>query len=258
MQLDPGFAIPVRRLAIVQLDLGNDDEARRLLEAAQAAGAPWIDTVSAMYYESRGEHGAAVQRAERVVAGGDAGSWRNSLALAILRNADLDAGRPDAALARYRRWRPELFTGSPPVVDARNVDAAISVAHLLRLSGDTLRAQALLAAADTFLAPYAMVGSEGTGLARVRVLALQDRPVDALGQLEAAVKAGWRGPYWRYSRDRDPELATIRGEPRFQAAFAHVERDLRDQRSRLAARPADAALPLLLTVDRQLARTVGQ
>jgi TolB-like protein/DNA-binding winged helix-turn-helix (wHTH) protein len=258
MQLDPGFAIPVRRLAIVQLDLGNDAEARRLLDVAHAARAPWVDTVSAMYHESRGERRAAVQHAGRVVATDDADSWRNSLSLAVLRNADLEAGRPEAALARYRRWRPELFAGSPPLVDARNLDAAISVAHLLQLTGDTSRAQAILAAAGAFLTPFSVVGSEGTGLARVRVLTLEGRRGEALRELEQAVEAGWRGPYWRYARDRDPELAALRNDPRFQAAFARVAQDLRAQRSRLAARPADAGLPLLPETGRQMASSAGK
>jgi hypothetical protein len=54
--------------------------------------------------------------------------------------------------------------------------------------------------------------------------------------------AGWRGPAWRYYRDFDPKLASIRNEPEFNAVFAVIERDMAQQRARLAAQPKDAAL----------------
>ena len=71
---------------------------------------------------------------------------------------------------------------------------------------------------------------------------------EALAALRAAEKAGWRGPTWRLSRDFDPHLASIRGDPEFKAVFADVERDLLRQRAELAARPKDA--PLLPPVAR--------
>ncbi len=69
---------------------------------------------------------------------------------------------------------------------------------------------------------------------------------EALAALRDAEKAGWRGPFWRYYRDFEPNLASIRNEPEFKAVFADIERDMAQQRARLAARPKDA--PLDLTV----------
>ena len=257
IDLDPGFAIPVRRLAIVQIDLGNDEAARRLLDTARAAGAPWIDTLTAMYHETRGERSDAVASAERVLAQGDAGIWRNAMSLTVLRNADLEAGRPEVALARYERWRPELFGDTPPVIDARNVDSAISVAQLLQAAGKSEQAKGLLVAAGAFLAPFSALGSEGYGLARVRILALEGRRVEALEVLERTVESGWRGPHWRYARDRDPDLAAIRDDPRFRAAFERIERDVQAQREELAARRSGAPLPILATADTQVAQAGG-
>ena len=45
-------------------------------------------------------------------------------------------------------------------------------------------------------------------------------------------------------RDHDPAFATIRNEPEFKAVFADIERDMAQQRARLAARPKDAPLEL--------------
>jgi hypothetical protein len=61
--------------------------------------------------------------------------------------------------------------------------------------------------------------------------------------LREAEQAGWRS-LWRYHRDYDPHLASIRNEPEFKAVFADIERDMAQQRARLAARPKDAPLDL--------------
>ena len=68
----------------------------------------------------------------------------------------------------------------------------------------------------------------------------------ALAKLREAEQAGWRGR-WRYHRDFDPNLASIRNEPEFKAVFADIERDMAQQRARLAARPKDAPLELSAT-----------
>ena len=57
----------------------------------------------------------------------------------------------------------------------------------------------------------------------------------ALIALREAEKAGWRGVTWRYYRDVDPKLASIRNEPEFKAVFADIERDMAWQRAELPA-----------------------
>ena len=48
----------------------------------------------------------------------------------------------------------------------------------------------------------------------------------------------------RYYRHVAPELASIRKESEFKAILADIERDMAQQRARLAARPKDAPLEL--------------
>ena len=60
-------------------------------------------------------------------------------------------------------------------------------------------------------------------------------------------EGGLAWPIWRYYRDFDPNLASIRNEPEFKAVFADIERDMAQQRARLAARPKDAPLELSAT-----------
>jgi len=68
-----------------------------------------------------------------------------------------------------------------------------------------------------------------------------DTPTEGGGE---GTWAGWRGPGWRYYRDFEPTLASIRNEPEFKAIFADIERDMARQRAELAARPRDAPLDL--------------
>ena len=69
---------------------------------------------------------------------------------------------------------------------------------------------------------------------------MRGQRTEALSALHSAVKSGWRGPGWRYYRDFDPALASIRNEPEFKAIFANIERDMARQRGELAARAKDA------------------
>ena len=86
-------------------------------------------------------------------------------------------------------------------------------------------------------------GRYGYWLADVQIHALRGQKAEALAALREAERAGWR-IMWRYYRDFDPNLASIRNEPEFKAVFADIERDMAQQRARLAARPKDAPLDL--------------
>ena len=68
----------------------------------------------------------------------------------------------------------------------------------------------------------------------------------ALAALREAQKAGCRA-WWRYYRDFDPALASIRNEPDFKAVFADIERDIAQQRAELAKNSKNAPLALEAT-----------
>ena len=80
----------------------------------------------------------------------------------------------------------------------------------------------------------------------MEIHALRGDKGKALGALREAERAGWRSE-WRYLRDFNPNLASIRNEPEFKAVFADIERDMAKQRASLAARPKDAPLELKAT-----------
>ena len=74
----------------------------------------------------------------------------------------------------------------------------------------------------------------GYGVADAQIHALRGETNEALAALREAVAAGWRGPFWRYYRDLDPTLESIRDEPGFKAVFAAIEHDMVRQREQLA------------------------
>jgi hypothetical protein len=59
--------------------------------------------------------------------------------------------------------------------------------------------------------------------------------------LQTTVQARWiRGTCASEVRDFDPNLDSIRKEPKFKAVFADIERDMARQRAQLVARAKDA------------------
>jgi hypothetical protein len=155
--------------------------------------------------------------------------------LAILRNGDLEEAHPDTAIARYRAAYPELFVAGAPAVDRANLNAAIDLAATYLRQGATGRANLLLDSAAANFAKMPRLGDFGYRISDVHVHALRGEKAKALAALRDAQAAGWHGPLWRYHRDFDPNLASIRSAPEFKAIFGDIERDMAQQRARLAA-----------------------
>jgi hypothetical protein len=130
------------------------------------------------------------------------------------------------------------------MIDGSNWQAAIDVAPVLRAAGEDAAAGALLNRAEQVVRTIPRLGVRGYGISDVQIHALRGDNAKALTALQEAARAGWRGPYWRYYRDFDPSLASIRNEPEFKAVFADIERDMARQRAELAKRPKDAPLNL--------------
>jgi hypothetical protein len=162
--------------------------------------------------------------------------------LRILRDADLRAGNAMAAKERYARAFPGFFEQMPARVDENSFSQAVDLALVLQTAGEAEQAARLLEASEHVIRRLPRLG--GYQIDDVRVHALRGDKAKALAALREAVEAGWRGPLWRYYRDIDPNLASIRDEPEFKAIFADMERDMARQRAELAKRPKDAPLDL--------------
>jgi tetratricopeptide (TPR) repeat protein len=243
VELDSGTAIWAALLSGLHLDIGDDDEL--LAKSKQTAGGlpdNWRMQLHLAFVDLyRQDPTGAVRNAEQSLARFP----RNQGALSMLRNADLQSGHEVDAFARYQKAYPELFAPSVPRLDASNYGVAVDLALVLQKRGDAARASILLDAAAQAIAKVPRMGGEyGYGITDVQIHALRSDKAKALTALREAEKAGWRGPYWRYFRDFDPNLASIRDEPEFKAVFADIERDMARQRAELAKRPKDAPLAL--------------
>jgi hypothetical protein len=160
-----------------------------------------------------------------------------------MRNADLRRGDLEAARTRYAAGFPELLAATPQV-DFTNLQLAIDLALVLQKMGDVSKANELLGASEQVIRSSPRLGFAGYGISDVQIHALRGDKDKALTALREAEKAGWRGPAWRYYRDIDPNLDSIRENPEFKAVFADIERDMTRQRAELAKRPKNAPLDL--------------
>ena len=169
---------------------------------------------------------------------------RNDSALSILGDADLRGGRYADALARYQKAFPEFFLPDTPLLDELNYGVAIDLAQVLQKRGDAPRANVLLDRATHSLRQAPQIGRQWLwdhGRA-------YPRPARRQGQSTRRASRSREGRLartgWRYYRDFDPALASIRNDPEFKAVFADIERDMARQRAELAARPKGAPLDL--------------
>jgi TolB-like protein/Tfp pilus assembly protein PilF len=236
-ELDQGSPGPSLTLANLYFDLGDDQKYFGAIAQAEKRWSddPLVQTSVAFAGMYRGDSAAAVRHAQQAPARYE----RNFGALLILRNADLQSRRYDDAVARYQTAYPELFSGEFPKVNDRNYWLAIDLSLPLQMRGDRERARLLLDAAERAISKISRLGYFGYGTSDVEIFALRSEHAKALSALREAERAGWRRG-WRYQRSFNPNLASIRNSPEFEAVFADIERDMARQRAALAARPKDA------------------
>ncbi len=239
LALDPGNPLARAWFALLWFDLNDDVQAKELIGTALRLGPDngWANIVAAYMAEWLGDHAAAEGYARKVLAQ----NTRDASSLEILALADFRRGTPENARARYASAFPELLDPASPRVDPSNVGAAIALAAIMQKTGEAEQAATLLDASERTMGGMPRLGAGGFGIGDVSVHALRGDKAKALAKLRDAEKAGWR-VVWRYARDVDPTLASIRDQPEFKAIFADIERDMARQRAELAKRPKDAPL----------------
>jgi TolB-like protein/Tfp pilus assembly protein PilF len=242
VELDPDNPVNACYLMGIYYDLGDDAAASRV---EQDARRHWPDSWCIAWhwaYTSAmlGDQKSALQGATELLRFDP----RGQTPLQLLGNADVEAGHPELARARYAKAWPNLVGPAPPTVDRSNYQVAIDLAHVLQRTDESWRAKLLLDRSEQVISNLPRLPGLGYGVADVQIHALRGDKAKALAALRDAEKAGWRGPFWRYYRDLDPNLSSIRNEPEFKAVFAEIERDMARQRAELAKRPKDAPLNL--------------
>jgi tetratricopeptide (TPR) repeat protein len=227
---------------LAYLELGDPDKARQWVDRGLELGpktfwALWSSAVLNIYL---GDQEAAIRDARALLE-----SYPDFHgALRILRDADLEAGRLQAARSRYARAFRELLDPEVPKVNNWNCGAAIDFALVLMKLGEKDRANDILDGALAVLKTMPRLGTNGFWVDDARIYATQGRTEKALEALSQAVESGWRFQTWYYL-DLDPNLHSIRDTAEFARLRAIVESDLQNQAERLRELEASGELALL-------------
>jgi TolB-like protein/predicted Zn-dependent protease len=226
VELDPGNPDHARWLGMVYLDLGDlvagenwMREAMRL--APTQYDSKWAAVHLALYTGGPEE---IIASAEELLVESPA-DW---LALRVLRDADYQAGRPNAALQRYRAVMPDLVDAEDPEVNATNLAWAIQIANVLGKVGERESANNLLNKALLAVGSTPRLGYHGFGISDVEIYALLGDKEKALGTFATAVEAGWRSSWWINTETND-NLALLHDDPRYQAIVADIQSQMAEQ-----------------------------
>jgi TolB-like protein/Flp pilus assembly protein TadD len=230
-------------LGSAYLALGDDAEAERLVsEALLASGR---NQIAPFYYAA----------ALRLYQGDEEGSvalLEEAQALDLLRpgpstmlaDHDLRVGNVRKARERLGQLMPELLIDDPVLADVDCSCTSIPLATVLQRNGEFERAERLLHLSEVWNSKLPRLGPFGYGTTDVEMHALRGDTAKALTALREAEKAGWRDSFWRYQRDLNPALDSIRNEAKFKAVFDDIEHDMDRQRATLAERTEDSKLDL--------------
>jgi TolB-like protein/Tfp pilus assembly protein PilF len=234
--LDPGN--PTYSMIASQMHLALDDEAaaNRWLQLALQHGTSsgWDQQFAAVWYLYRGDFAAFERQAQKT---GE---------LKLLTYADLRRGDPAAARARYAEAYPNLLAANTAKIDELELAVqAKNLAYVLQQTGEGERARLLLDRSEAYFRNTPPKEWANYQIHYIALLAMRGDYAKALATLRDADLGMLCEDFlfgWRYYRDIEPTLASIRNEPEFKAAFARIDAEMAAQRARLAARPRDAPL----------------
>ena len=130
---------------------------------------------------------------------------------------------PNLAMQVYTRIYPELLQDEPQV-NAWNHAAAISLAVLLRRSGNDTTADSLL---EKSLSVIGETTDRWYPPASATAYLLQGETARALVALREAIDASWRVGWW--ALEREPIYEPLWDQPEFQAMMAEVKADMATQ-----------------------------
>jgi TolB-like protein/DNA-binding winged helix-turn-helix (wHTH) protein/Tfp pilus assembly protein PilF len=226
IELDPGSPRRLASLGRMYLDLGDPEQAEYWVTRAINLDPANIHSNFGMSALNlyRGDDAAATEFARKSFKGG------SQLALILIRDHELRAGRYADARALYEENYPELLHGEKPEINAWNIGPAINLALVLSRIDEQKRANLLLNLALQY------IGTE-TGLAGAQIYALQGEKTKALASLRQAIEMDrwvWEawGAWWYYA-EHSPNLDSIRNEPEFQSMMAEIRADMAEQLAQL-------------------------
>jgi TolB-like protein/Tfp pilus assembly protein PilF len=241
VQLAPDDAYLVGVLSGLYMEIEDDKRAAALLDDATNR---WPDRTNINFEAGllasyRGDQLSAMRYARKILET----QPKHPAGIFFLAEADIARGEPEAARERFAFAYPDLLAPVPPVVDARNLDLAIMAASILLANNDPGRARVLLDRSERALRTMPRLGDGGYGIADANIDALRGDKAAAVRALREAVKAGWRGPYWRGSLLFERDFVALHGDPGYQAAVAEIRRDMAKQRAEIATMKSGSTVP---------------
>lgn len=228
-----GTAAPEPPAAVARMfaELGLLAAAQPSVDRALRLGSEswWPNHAAEQLALARGDIDEAVHFAEQALLIRPT-EWQS---LNVLRNLDLERGRPQLALQRYRRVLPELFVGEDPQVGDDNFIAAVDVSLLLSETGDEESAVRLLERSLGQMEGMPRGGLQGFGFADVKAYALLGRADDALAALDEAIDvrywAGWR------QFETDPAFESLQHNRGFRSRVGEIREIVAEERERVDA-----------------------
>jgi TolB-like protein/Tfp pilus assembly protein PilF len=217
---------------VIYASFGDYESARRHADLALEMGPaePYPLSSKALLLAMTGDTEKAVATARGALARDLEDRWGSHfLFLRLVRNAALDAGEYDEALALFQKYEPGLFE-SPPQITAGNVRKAVDLASLLQQVGQDQQATALLHAAIAAYEQQYTLGSANypLGIAVVDALALLGREEEAVTRLRELAEDGWR-VLWHFNTNLNPSHDSLRELPGYQDVLTFIEEDLQRQ-----------------------------
>lgn len=212
-------------LARIWLDLDDYDKALEIYEQirSESMEARWVEQLYLGNYQAALDIRRAAL-AQHVAP--PANDYRYVGRLAVF------AGDFNLARDMLEKADPRLLE-KPPFITVRSLSEVVCLAIAYQNLGEPERATQLIDSALDLVARSERMGTQGYGFADARLLALQGNTVAALDALESAIDAGVRSTWFadRWPRPgRDPALASLHGDDRFQPLIRALDRDLAEQR----------------------------
>jgi TolB-like protein len=226
------------------MNLGDYDMALRYYEkaASLAASSSWnrkkLDLKRAVALLHLGQRETAIAIMRQAMEGG------LTATAFFVADLELQNGRARDALGILKSMLPQCFDGDSVSTTCWK-DGRLRIAQIYQQLGRPAEMQKLgpdlLAGLEkdrvgVDVAAWRLGWGHPVGILDVQILAVLGRRERALDALEQAVDQGWLG--WagefdptdlRYEKQFDSLLNSIRGDPRFEAAFARIEADLHEQ-----------------------------
>jgi tetratricopeptide (TPR) repeat protein len=219
--------------------LGDSELADRYIDRAVAfgPGEPAVLSTQACILSLDGNNDKAVEIARQALQAELDDRWgSNQMFLRLVRDDALRTGAFDGALAWYRTRHPEFFAVLPEITFG-NIVVAADLALLLRRAGKPEAADVLINTALAWYRETQIPGVHGelTNIVDVELLALNGEKDAAINSLREAVDGGWRN-LWKWHLGNE-NLASLHGEPGFQAIIEQLENDMAAQLEAIHALP---------------------